>query len=147
MELLRQSNGESPYVLDHRESLGRLVWVRESEFDRQIEMRLDLVHRTDSNVHEPGEFAGPSTTTTLGQIRADRDGGSTRLNYQPKSLLTGESVGELVHTTDQTSAHLPGDQVPEVSHWRFVPLLGGPDKGVGCRLPSAVCRLLVGSPP
>ncbi len=81
MELLRQSNGESPYVLDHRESLGRLVQVRESEFDRQIEMRLDLVHRTDSNVHEPGEFSRAlDDHNPRPDVRADRYGGSTRLN-------------------------------------------------------------------
>ena len=82
---------------------------------------LQFTSGTQGDVDEAAELSIPEPAASLGDIRCDRQRGTSTLRYEPESLGLGKVVGDAVDAVDNHPTSLPDLELPKVLHTPLLP--------------------------
>ena len=113
-ELVVQTQGapaQAPYVCRQAR-----IGLEKTKSHRQLQLAVELGQRAENDAKEASQFVWPTSSCTLGDVRAHRDRSSPKLSRQAVPLLPRQAGRDSIYTYRKVHRVAPDSKTPEVMH-------------------------------
>ena len=144
-ERFGQTYEHSPNLFQARHQLGCGLAVKKPQSNCYLQMRGQLVRRSEGDIYEASEFARSSAPATFGEVCAYRHSRAPGLLHKAEPFSRRIPIGRPIDRNNQGLRLLPNVKVSEISHASVVsprkPRCNIIASGSRSDLPSSVFRL------
>jgi hypothetical protein len=144
-ERFGQTCEHPPNLFKTRHQLGCGLAVKKPQSNRYLQMRRQLVRRSEGDIYEASEFARSATPAPFGEVGAYRHRRTPGLLHQAEPFSRRIAIGRPIDRNNQRLRFLPNVKISEISHWGVVsprqPRCNIVESGLKLELPPSAFRL------